>query len=142
MDRYALVESGTVVNVIAWDGVAFNEEEGTGWSPPEGIIAIRVEEGEIPNIGLGYVDGVYEQASPGAVVIPPPTPEDIFAINTATKKTLLANASAQIAPLQDAVDFGEATPEEEVLLTKWKQYRVAVNRIVLTLPNPDWPPQP
>jgi hypothetical protein len=38
-------------------------------------------------------------------------------------------ATARIAPLQDAVDLGEATANEEPLLLAWKRYRVALNRI-------------
>lgn len=72
MDKYALVESGNVINVVIWDGVAFNEETGTGWSPPASVTAIKVEDGELPNIGFGYADGVFEQPFPDEVVIPPP----------------------------------------------------------------------
>lgn len=73
MGKYALVESGIVTNVILWDGVSFNKKDGAGWSPPEGVIAIKVKDGEFPNIGLGYVDGVFEQEFPDEVVLPPPT---------------------------------------------------------------------
>lgn len=73
---------------------------------------------------------------------PPPTPEEILTRNTATKNNLLAAATLAIAPLQDAVDIGEATPEEEALLLLWKKYRVAVNRVGLTLADPVWPPLP
>ncbi|QDW32898.1 hypothetical protein FFE93_007385 [Yersinia sp. KBS0713] len=71
MSKYALIENGTVINVVLWDGVEFNEKDGTGWSPPESVIAVKVKEGEFPNIGLGYVDGVFEQEFPDEVVIPP-----------------------------------------------------------------------
>ncbi|MDA6077494.1 tail fiber assembly protein [Edwardsiella anguillarum] len=36
------------------------------------------------------------------------------------KQGLLAEAAKAIAPLQDAVDIGEATPEEDVKLKIWK----------------------
>lgn len=76
MDKYALVKSGIVINVILWDGAAFNENNGEGWSPPAGVIAVKVKEGELPNIGLSYVGGVFEQAFPDEVVIPAPTQQD------------------------------------------------------------------
>ncbi|MBV1813460.1 tail fiber assembly protein [Pseudomonas viridiflava] len=38
-------------------------------------------------------------------------------------------ADYTIAPLQDAVDVDDATPEEAAALTKWKKYRIALNRI-------------
>ena len=41
----------------------------------------------------------------------------------------LAIATSQIAPLQDAVDLEDATDKEVSMLKKWKQYRVALNRI-------------
>lgn len=73
MSKYALVESGIVINVVLWDGVTFNGKDADGWSPPEGVEAIKVKDGEFPNIGLGYVDGVFEQEFPDEVVLPPPT---------------------------------------------------------------------
>ncbi|WHQ26733.1 tail fiber assembly protein [Edwardsiella anguillarum] len=45
------------------------------------------------------------------------------------KQRLLADAAKAIAPLQDAVDIGVATPEEEARLTAWKKFRVNVNRV-------------
>ncbi|AIJ10517.1 MULTISPECIES: tail fiber assembly protein [Edwardsiella] len=45
------------------------------------------------------------------------------------KQGLLAEAAKAIAPLQDAVDIGEATPEEDVKLKIWKKFRVNVNRV-------------
>lgn len=45
-------------------------------------------------------------------------------------------ADTAIAPLQDAVDLEEATPEEEAKLKLWKKYRVALNRL------PDQPGYP
>lgn len=51
----------------------------------------------------------------------------------------------KIAPLQDAVDLGIATTDEIALLTAWKTYRVAVNRVPTQSNYPltiDWPDQP
>lgn len=45
-------------------------------------------------------------------------------------------ADDAIAPLQDAVDIDEATDAEKALLTLWKKYRVALNRL------PDQPGYP
>lgn len=47
----------------------------------------------------------------------------------ASRDQLLRDAALRIAPLQDAVDLDEATDAEIALLKKWKQYRVALNRI-------------
>ncbi len=51
-------------------------------------------------------------------------------------------ATLAIAPLQDAVDLGEETAEEVVLLKAWKQYRVALNRLDLTTQVVAWPALP
>ncbi len=76
MDKYALIENGIVINVVLWDGVKFNEKEGTGWSPPEGVEAIKVKDGERPNIGFRYMDGVFEQEFPDEAVISPVEQQD------------------------------------------------------------------
>jgi hypothetical protein len=73
---------------------------------------------------------------------PEPTPEQILAINTATRRALLSTASLEIAPLEDAVELGIATPQEEAKLAEWKQYRILVTRVDLTIKNPNWPAQP
>lgn len=71
-----------------------------------------------------------------------PSAEEIRASNTSARDTWLAKAALAIAPLQDAVDLGDATADDAALLIKWKQYRVAVNRVDLTLLAADWPVAP
>lgn len=56
-----------------------------------------------------------------------------------------AAADATIAPLQDAVDLGEATEEEVAMLIAWKRYRVALIRLPDQPGYPaaiDWPAPP
>lgn len=132
MNRYALIElsTGLVVNVAVWDGT-------TEWAPEEGVIAVASDEAQI---GWIYAEGKF--VAPLTPADPPPTPEEILATNSAVRDYLLGQAALAIAPLQDAVDLEEATAEEVVLLKKWKQYRVAVNRIDLTLLAPEWPVSP
>ncbi|THD43913.1 tail fiber assembly protein [Enterobacteriaceae bacterium ML5] len=61
----------------------------------------------------------------------------------AKRDSLMAVATAAIAPLQDAVDIDEATDAEISLLKEWKKYRVELNRLDLsTAPNIDWPATP
>ncbi|EAO7558002.1 tail fiber assembly protein [Salmonella enterica] len=57
-----------------------------------------------------------------------------------TKSRLLQMASEKIAPLQDAVDLGEATDDEKARLLAWKKYRVLVNRVDTS--SPIWPEIP
>ena len=59
------------------------------------------------------------------------------------KSTLLSQAAAVIAPLQDAVDVDDATDEELASLKAWKKFRVALNRLDLAAaPDIDWPAVP
>lgn len=69
---------------------------------------------------------------------PPPSIEQL----SAARDNLLADAALRIAPLQDAVDIGDASAAEEAQLLSWKQYRVALNRLDLTVIPVAWPQTP
>lgn len=61
------------------------------------------------------------------------------------RDALLATAAIRIAPLQDAVELGKATADEEASLHNWKTYRVNLNRIEDQVSFPlviDWPSEP
>lgn len=60
--------------------------------------------------------------------------------NEATKLRLITEASAIIAPLQDAVELSMATEKEIQELSEWKKYRVLLNRVDSV--SPVWPPKP
>ncbi|MBH8611967.1 tail fiber assembly protein [Pseudomonas mohnii] len=70
------------------------------------------------------------------------SPEQVLSASLAKRDELLRIATARIAPLQDAVDLGDETGPESVRLAVWKQFRVAVNRIDTSQPNPTWPDLP
>lgn len=58
--RYALIEGGTVTNVVLWDGVlsdpdADEETPVVGWQPPEGTTAVACP--AKVGIGWAYADG-------------------------------------------------------------------------------------
>ncbi|HIF5903148.1 TPA: tail fiber assembly protein, partial [Raoultella ornithinolytica] len=56
------------------------------------------------------------------------------------KKELIAQASADISILQDAVSLNMATDEEKARLTSLQSYRVLLNRVDTSLaPNIIWP---
>ncbi|MCC8460165.1 tail fiber assembly protein [Photorhabdus aegyptia] len=75
--------------------------------------------------------------------IPPPTKEELQQYVESKKQQLIMEASQQMAPLQDAVDLGIATKEEEAALLGWKKYRVMLNRIDISqAPGIEWPEQP
>ncbi len=77
---------------------------------------------------------------------PPVLTEEELSFNAGKERdSRLAQAAIRIAPLQDAVDFGEATASEEQALTAWKRYRITVNRIIQQPGYPseiDWPVEP
>lgn len=64
-----------------------------------------------------------------AITNPPPSKEQLIAEAEYQKQALLNEATAAIAPLQDAVDLGIATDKEREQLRAWKEYRVQVNRV-------------
>ncbi|QCR38000.1 tail fiber assembly protein [Nissabacter sp. SGAir0207] len=71
------------------------------------------------------------------------TPTDYVAQSTAKKAELIADATLNIDPLQDAVDLEMATDEEAALLVSWKKYRVLLSRVDTgTAPDITWPPLP
>jgi len=82
-------------------------------------------------------DGKLQAAPP-----PPPSAEETMANNASRRDWLMGDATQKIAPLQDAVDLGMATPEEEAALLAWKRYRVELNRMDLTLNPVTWPTPP
>lgn len=157
MGTYAVIFSSTgiVENLILWDGV-------TDWSPPEGCIAIETD---IAQIGWSYVDG--EFIAPPEPEVPPPTPAEILASQSAKLQGFKQLAEAQksaltarISTLQDAIDnvgvegmeeFA-ATPEEQLefpkrktQLTQWKNYAILLGRVTTLAgwpPNVVWPTQP
>ncbi|EDU8261231.1 tail fiber assembly protein [Escherichia fergusonii] len=56
------------------------------------------------------------------------------------KKEQISYAGEIIATLQDAVDLDMATEEEKISLTKWKRYRVLLNRVNPdNAPDIEWP---
>ena len=62
---------------------------------------------------------------------------------SAKKNQFIADATAQISYLQDAVESEIASEQETQLLAEWKKYRVLVNRIdTEQAPNIDWPNHP
>ena len=134
MSVYALIESDFVVNIVLWDG---NVET---WTPPEGQLAVECPEHLAVTIGSKYINSEFVLEPPRQ--IPESTPEEILQMNTALRDAYLSVAALAIAPLQDAVDLGEATTDESVSLLKWKKYRIAVNRVDVSTKGPGWPEQP
>lgn len=92
-----------------------------------------------PGERWNYVDGVF---TPPTLSVR--TPEMIHGENVLRRDYFLGVAALAIAPLQDAVDLDMATEEEVAALRAWKLYRIAVNRVILSVDSivwPDFPPQ-
>lgn len=70
-----------------------------------------------------------KKGRPAWIDTPKPTNEELIMLAESRKQALMVDATAAIAPLQDAVDLDMATPEEEALLKEWKKYRVLLNRV-------------
>lgn len=63
--------------------------------------------------------------------------------NAETQRTrLMVVATNAISPLQDAVEMGMATSDEQARLLAWKQYRVLLSRIDTAVADIEWPVPP
>ncbi|CRM39928.1 Caudovirales tail fibre assembly protein [Pseudomonas sp. 37 R 15] len=78
-------------------------------------------------------------------IVIPPVAVDPNTDAQARMASLRAKADYEIAPLQDAADFGEATESEVSALKAWKKYRVLLNRVTEQPGYPsviEWPVAP
>ena len=140
MKTYARIDQGVVAEIICpWADENGNEAPIEQRFTPEFVSTLIEITDTTP---VPQERWTYDGATFAAPVPYQPTLDEIKAVNTSTRDYLIALATLAIAPLQDAVDLEEATAQEIALLKKWKQYRVAVNRVDLTLVSPIWPPQP
>lgn len=99
------------------------------------IVAQLVEDPNNEAVPNGtYVDGVFGP-------VPPPPPPTLMQLE-GIRSSYMSRATLMIAPLQDAVDLEEATPAEIALLRLWKQYRIALSRLDLTVTPLVWPTAP
>lgn len=74
-----------------------------------------------------------------------PTPEEVMQSVFHERDLLLSKAAIRIGPLQDSMDLGSGSKEDSETLIKWKEYRVAVNRVDLQDGFPtaiEWPSEP
>jgi len=151
VNKYAVVNesSGIVENVVIWDGSVES-----GWSPPDGYIAVESDQAQI---GWMYMNGVF--TAPPVTPPPPPTPQEISAANIIKLQVETQLAAAQKAALQnrigtlnDAIDLEIATGEEveelpirQAQLLDWKRYAVYLGRVTLQegwALTVEWPVQP
>ncbi|MFO4141853.1 tail fiber assembly protein [Enterobacter kobei] len=91
----------------------------------------------------GKVIAADEAGNPILVDPPEPSADALIALAEETRTALMAEANARITPLQDAYELGIDTGEEAGLLTRWKRYRVMLNRLdISAAPSIEWPEKP
>jgi len=129
MRAYARIDGGVVAELLSTDG---NMAE---MFHPD-LIWVDITDAD-PKPQQGWLfDGNGFFPPPG------PTPEQVLAVNTATRDALMRVAAASIAPLQDAVDLNMATAQEVADLDNWKRYRIALSRLDLSGASVTWPEAP
>ncbi|MBU9850084.1 tail fiber assembly protein [Rahnella aceris] len=127
---------------------------------PRELREVYDDAGSWPDDGIAVSDVIYREYQtlpapegkmrvagadglPAWADIPAPTIEALKADAVVTLSGLMTKANLAIAPLQDAVDIEDATDDEIAKLKDWKKYRVALNRLNLSLvPDIDWPQLP
>lgn len=140
MKSYARIDNGEVVEVITLIPNEEGEVVPVELKFTEEFVDTLVEiTGVNPSPGERWT---YDGKSFAAPIPYQPSPEEIKASNASSRDYLLGQAALAIAPLQDAVDLDEATADEVAKLILWKQYRVAVNRIDISLKDILWPASP
>ena len=87
---------------------------------PDFVVTLHEDPQEQAQPGYLYTNGVFSAPVPAT-----PTAAQVLS----ERDRLLQLAAVRIAPLQDAVDIGDATPADTAALLAWKKYRVALNRI-------------
>ncbi|EZI28379.1 tail fiber assembly protein [Pseudomonas extremaustralis] len=76
-----------------------------------------------------FSNEVYSKVEPPALVLSPPSVEELAVKAKVKRDQFLAVAANRMGPLQDAVEVGGATDEEVSRLALWKAYRIELNRI-------------
>lgn len=117
--------------------------------PPESeLVMISAEEHAVIFNAIATSNVVLSSDNKGRPVTisaPGQTPQQILAGALSQRDRLITLAATRIAPLQDAVDLDDATEGDVANLKKWKQYRVAVNRVPDQAGFPNeivWPVEP
>ncbi|EEU9510543.1 tail fiber assembly protein [Escherichia coli] len=113
----------------------------TVYSTETGVAVTVSELGSLPeNVTSVSPDGEYQRWNGSQWVTDEEARRNALINQAAEKKAgLLKQMGEQIAVLQDAVDFGEATPEEQERLTALRKLRIKLNRIQPeNAPDIDW----
>jgi hypothetical protein len=155
MKTYARIDEGVVVELIP--PMAYDVDSPDGFEPTykagddvpieqrynaqfiDGTLSTMIDTAGNDNVEAGWT---YDGTTFAAPVPYQPTKDEILAANTATRDTLLGQASTAIAPLQMAVSLGEATDAETSSARAWVAYSRSVKAVDLTQASPTWPVAP
>ena len=128
-DSYAVIENGTVVNVVLWDGEA-------EWNPDAGE-AVKTD-GTV-SIGWSYKDGVFS-----APPVPEPSQKELIASAEQEQASRLDAAKSAIVIWQTKLLMGRKLSDaESTQLNAWMDYIDAVTAVDTSkAPNITWPTAP
>lgn len=115
--------------------VAASYDVSTLWPVDASVAEVKAEK-----VPAGFDPGGKWQFTGGRIT---EIPVDYAIQAEATKTRLMAQATAAIAPLQDAVELEIATEKEIDALSAWKKCRVLLSRIdTSAAPDINWPEVP
>ncbi|VVO63593.1 hypothetical protein PS870_00922 [Pseudomonas fluorescens] len=130
MSIYAYIQDG----LLHWK---FESEEQPEFAPNITIVDITAAQ-PMPEEGWLFEGQAFSPP-------PPPSADELLARAQGRLTSERKVADDAIAPLQDAIDLGEATEDEIARLKQWKQYRIALSRVVGQPGYPqaiEWPISP
>ncbi|WP_175192006.1 tail fiber assembly protein [Achromobacter deleyi] len=114
MRTYALIIDGAVAELLSTEGdikKMFHPD----------LLWVDITDVEpTPAVGWLHMDGTFHLPQK-----PPPSEAEVLA----EIDSRLGNALLRVFPLMFMVESGEASPEEVMLLKRWKRYTVDVSRI-------------
>ena len=130
MSNYAIVENGTVVNIVIWDGE-------TDWTPDGGHTAIEINEKDV--VAIGYTVANDEFVAP---VQPAPTEEELIAEAEKQKAQILQTINETTQMWQTQLLLGIITDDDKASLTDWMKYAQQVQAVDTSKSPAKWPETP
>lgn len=94
----------------------------------------------LDGMSAGKIINANEDGQPVLSEPIPPTEQELRAVTEVRKVRLMQEVGEKIDILQDAVELGISTEEEERSLIAWRGYRVQLSRV--SPDNPVWPELP
>ncbi|OEC52278.1 tail fiber assembly protein [Pseudomonas sp. ENNP23] len=137
--RVACVYNDETVMIVPSGAYSLTQEQ---WDQRTALVLV---DGEVAICPPPDVSGVYQWNGNKWVINADAQEQATIAQAISWRDALLRSAAMRMAPLQDAMDLGEATADEQEQLRVWKNYRVQLNRIEQQpgFPNSiEWPEPP